>query len=203
MGGVAVHFGAGNIGRGFVGLILHRGGYEVIFADVVDTLVDALNHTPTYHVIEVGLDSTEECVRGYRAINCLRDNRAVVAAIADADIVTTAVGSTSLELVAPAISAGLRARRGGAPPLMVMACENAINATDLLVNELRDLVSEPEWTTLLAKGVFANTAVDRIVPTQRPGDGLDVTVETYAPGRPPRSSTLLAPSMPPPGRQRP
>jgi mannitol-1-phosphate 5-dehydrogenase len=62
---------------------------------------------------------------------------------------------------------------------MVMACENAINATDLLVNELRDLVSEPEWTTLLAKGVFANTAVDRIVPTQRPGDGLDVTVETY------------------------
>jgi mannitol-1-phosphate 5-dehydrogenase len=55
MSGVAVHFGAGNIGRGFVGLILHRAGYQVVFADVVDPLIHALNHTPTYHVNQVGL----------------------------------------------------------------------------------------------------------------------------------------------------
>ncbi|MCU1631679.1 MAG: mannitol-phosphate 5-dehydrogenase, partial [Micrococcaceae bacterium] len=38
----AVHFGAGNIGRGFVGLLLHEAGYEVVFADVADALIDQL-----------------------------------------------------------------------------------------------------------------------------------------------------------------
>ena len=41
MSGVAVHFGAGNIGRGFVGLLLHRAGYQVVFVDVVDALIDS------------------------------------------------------------------------------------------------------------------------------------------------------------------
>ena len=36
----AVHFGAGNIGRGFVACFLHEAGYQVVFADVVDALVD-------------------------------------------------------------------------------------------------------------------------------------------------------------------
>ena len=52
---VAVHFGAGNIGRGFVGLLLHRAGYHLVFADVIDPLITALNHTPTYQVKQVGL----------------------------------------------------------------------------------------------------------------------------------------------------
>ena len=60
MTGVAVHFGAGNIGRGFVGLILHRAGYQVVFADVVDELIDGLNSTPSYLVKEVGLESDQQ-----------------------------------------------------------------------------------------------------------------------------------------------
>ena len=56
MSGVAVHFGAGNIGRGFVGLLLHRAGYQVVFADVVDEL----KHTPSYQVKEVGLESDQQ-----------------------------------------------------------------------------------------------------------------------------------------------
>ena len=84
MSGVAVHFGAGNIGRGFVGLILHRAGYELVFADVVDTVIDALNNSPSYLVKEVGLDSAEERVDNYRAINSRSDEPALIAQIATA-----------------------------------------------------------------------------------------------------------------------
>jgi mannitol-1-phosphate 5-dehydrogenase len=179
MTGVAVHFGAGNIGRGFVGLILHRAGYQVVFADVVDELINALNRTPSYRVKEVGLDSREEVVDSYRAINSRRDEAAVVDEIASADIVTTAVGPTVLKFVAPVIAAGLRKRPGGAAPLAVMACENAINATDALVEHIRANVPEDEWPAIAARAIFANTAVDRIVPAQAPDAGLDVTVESY------------------------
>jgi mannitol-1-phosphate 5-dehydrogenase len=179
MSGVAVHFGAGNIGRGFVGLILHRAGYQVVFADVVDELIDALNATPSYRVREVGLESAEEVVDGYRAINSRADEPAVVAAIAAADIVTTAVGPTVLKFLAAPIAAGLRQRADGAAPLAVMACENAINATDVLAGHIRAAVPEAEWPAVAARAVFANTAVDRIVPAQAADAGLDVTVETY------------------------
>jgi mannitol-1-phosphate 5-dehydrogenase len=178
MTGVAVHFGAGNIGRGFVGLILHRAGYQVVFADVVDELIDALNSTPSYLVKEVGFEPAEHRVDNYRAINSRSDEPAVVAEIASADIVTTAVGPTVLKFVAPVILAGLRQRPDGAAPLAVMACENAINATDVLVGHMRSQAPEEEWPALAAKAVFADTAVDRIVPAQS-GGGLDVTVETY------------------------
>jgi mannitol-1-phosphate 5-dehydrogenase len=178
MSGVAVHFGAGNIGRGFVGLLLHRAGYQVVFVDVVDALIDALASTPSYLVKEVGLDPAEQRVDNYRAINSRGDEEAVVAEIASADIVTTAVGPTVLKLVAPAIAAGLRQRPDGAAPLVVMACENAINATDALAGHIRSAVADAEWPAVAAKAVFANTAVDRIVPAQSQ-DGLDVTVESY------------------------
>ena len=106
MSGVAVHFGAGNIGRGFVGLILHRAGYQVVFVDVVDVLIDALNSTPSFLVKEVGQESAEELVDNYRAINSHSDEPAAIAEIASADIVTTAVGPTVLKFVAPVIAAG-------------------------------------------------------------------------------------------------
>lgn len=59
-----------------------------------------------------------------------------------------------------------------------MACENAIGATDLLRREIVAAAGE-DAETLLARAVFANTAVDRIVPAQPAGSGVDVTVEPY------------------------
>lgn len=176
----AVHFGAGNIGRGFVGLLLHEAGYEVVFADVNAELIDALAAADSYDVHLVGDESSTKTVTGFRAINSATDEAALIAEIASADVVTTAVGPRILRFVAPVIAKGLAARADDAPRLAVMACENAIGASDLLAAELLGALPDDDARDeLAARAVFANTAVDRIVPAQDPAAGVDVTVETF------------------------
>ena len=167
----AVHFGAGNIGRGFVGLILHRAGYEVAFVDVNAELIGMLRTADAYQVREVGPEATVHTVTGFTGIDSKADPDAAAQAVAEADVVTCAVGPNAMRFIAPVIRDGLALRAGA--PAVVMACENAIGATDTL----RDHVLEgaPE---LAAKAVFANTAVDRIIPPQDPA-GLDVVVEDF------------------------
>ncbi|HEX5334451.1 MAG TPA: mannitol-1-phosphate 5-dehydrogenase [Propionicimonas sp.] len=172
----AVHFGAGNIGRGFVGLLLHNAGYDLVFADVADALIASLKDADSYVVHEVGENPRTHEVRGFSALNSATEAEALTAAIASADIVTTAVGAHILKFVAPAISAGVAARPADAPKLAVMACENAINGTDILAGEVRKAYTGDD---LDARVIFANTAVDRIVPNQDPNAGLDVTVENF------------------------
>lgn len=174
----AVHFGAGNIGRGFVGLLLHQGGYELVFSDVATALVDAINAADSYTVHEVGEGGVDTVVTGFRAIDSGAHPDEVIAEVAGADVVTTAVGPTILRFVAPHVLAALALRDPASPPLQVMACENAINATDLLRDEIRTLAGDA-WDALAARAVFANTAVDRIVPAQPAGAGVDVTVEPF------------------------
>ena len=174
----AVHFGAGNIGRGFVGLLLHDAGYEVVFADVAEDLIAQLAAADSYSVHEVGENPAVRAVSNFRALNSTTQEAELIEEIATADIVTTAVGPHILKFVAPAIAKGIAARDTNLAPLQVMACENAINATDILAKEV---ASQPgaAASALDGKAVFANTAVDRIVPNQEPGQGLDVTVETF------------------------
>ncbi len=95
----AVHFGAGNIGRGFVGLLLHEGGYDLVFSDVSAALVAAINDASSYTVHEVGEGGVDKQVTNFRAIDSSVDAEALVDEIATADVVTTAVGPTILKFV--------------------------------------------------------------------------------------------------------
>lgn len=172
----AVHFGAGNIGRGFIGLLLHQAGHDLVFIDVNAPLIAALNAADSYRVIEIGPGGGETTVTGFSAIDSAADRDAAVIAVASADIVTTAVGPTVLRFIAPLIADGLRARTADSP-LVIMACENALQATDALRSEIDAALSDDQRA--LSRAIFANTAVDRIVPTADPADGLDVRVEPF------------------------
>ncbi len=174
----AVHFGAGNIGRGFIGLLLNEAGYEVVFSDVNPQLIQALTDADSYTVHEVGDGARDHLVTQFRAINSAEDEAGLVREVATADIITTAVGPNVLRFIAPAIAAGLAARAEDASPVAIMACENALGATDALREHIAENAGA-DWDALASRAIFANTAVDRIVPAQDADAGIDVTVEAF------------------------
>ena len=177
-----LHFGGGNIGRGFIGKILAEAGYEVVFADINMTVIDRLNqdHGYTVHVVGEGVDQ-KETVKNVRGINS-GDEAAVTAEISDATLVTTAVGPPVLEILAPLLARSLAARyRAGGAPLNIIACENMVRGSSFLKEKV--LAAAGDDAALIdANTGFVDCAVDRIVPPVRGGDAdpLAVTVEVFS-----------------------
>ena len=177
---LAVHFGAGNIGRGFIGGLLHQSGYEICFVDVNREVVDLINQRQTY-TIGLADDSKEEItVKKIYAIHSGDHPEQVVSAIAEADLVTTAVGPNVLPLIAGLIAEGLKKRiQTGANPLNIIACENMIGGSSLLKEEVYEKLGDEERKTVGKIIGFPNAAVDRIVPNQSHQDPLKVVVEPF------------------------
>ncbi|QRG67527.1 mannitol-1-phosphate 5-dehydrogenase [Brevibacillus choshinensis] len=176
---LAVHFGAGNIGRGFIGLLLNQAGYEVVFVDVNQTLVEELNQRGSYHVQLATEGTPATLVKGVRAIQG-QDIEAVAKAIAQADLVTTAVGPHILQHIAGAIAKGISQRlEVSARPLNVIACENMIGGSAQLKAQVYGHLNESDQAKAGQWIAFPNAAVDRIVPLQKHEDKLLVTVEPF------------------------
>lgn len=181
MVGKAVHFGGGNIGRGFIAELFHDTGYEVVFVDVIDSLIETLQNTKSYTVTEVGEEGEKsKTITNYRAINSKHDMEGTIKEISEADVVTCAVGPNVLKFIAAPIAKAIAARTMK-KPLAVIACENAINATDTLKEFIIDPKNmDPEvLKNLPSKAEFGNSAIDRIVPTQAKDAGLDVKIESF------------------------
>ncbi len=128
----ALHFGAGNIGRGFIGKLLADAGIQLTFADVNQVVLDALNARHSYQVHVVGENEQVDTVSGVNAVSSIGDD--VVDLIAHVDLITTAVGPVVLERIAPAIAKGLvkRKAQGVDAPLNIIACENMVRGTTQL-----------------------------------------------------------------------
>ncbi|ELY3761197.1 mannitol-1-phosphate 5-dehydrogenase [Cronobacter universalis] len=178
----ALHFGAGNIGRGFIGKLLADAGIGLTFADVNQTVLDALNARHSYQVRVVGEQEQIDTVSGVDAVNSTSDD--VVTLIATVDLVTTAVGPVVLERIAPAVAKGLALRKaqGNERPLNIIACENMVRGTSQLKTHVFNALSESDKAWVESHVGFVDSAVDRIVPPSESAahDPLEVTVETFS-----------------------
>lgn len=175
----ALHFGAGKIGRGFIGAVLSKAGYDVCFADVDKRTVDLINARGGYDVHLMDEASYVEHVAGVSAVDSTTGE--CLERLAEADIVTTAVSMGVLPLIAPTIATGMELRRkcGNTNPLVVICCENGIRAT----SQLKKMVyakldgNTLEWAD--SHIAFADSGVDRIVPLIKCDSPLDVAVERF------------------------
>lgn len=123
-------YGAGNIGRGFIGKTFSDSGYEVVFIDINSTVIDRLNADREYPVTiaaaEGYYDEEVQHVRGVNGMNM----EELAEEIATADVMATAVGVNILPRVAAPIAKGLELRwqRGVENPLNIIICENMLDA---------------------------------------------------------------------------
>lgn len=177
----ATHFGAGNIGRGFIGEILHQNGFSIDFVDINETIIDALKERNSYEIELAAAEKKHIKVEQVTGINNQKDPEAVIASVATSDIVTTAIGPNILPFIAELIAKGIQKRRleGNDTPLDVIACENMIGGSQFLLNKVREFLNKEDLSYVDDFIGFPNAAVDRIVPMQQHEDPLFVSVEPF------------------------
>lgn len=180
----ALHFGAGNIGRGFIGKLLADAGIHVTFADINETVINLLNKQQSYSVKIVGDGANRiEIVKNVDGLNSANQDQ-LLAKIQQVDLITTAIGAGVLKIIAKSLAQGLVARiqQGNTKPLNIIACENMVRGTTNLKEHIFSHLSAEEQQLVSQYVGFVDSAVDRIVPPVEANteDPLQVTVEEFS-----------------------
>lgn len=175
----AIQFGAGNIGRGFIGALLEEAGYHVVFADVNKEIIHKINEDKCYTVHIMDVQCSEMKITNISGIDSTTD--AVLDEIKQAQMITTAVGLTILPRIAPTIAKGisLRQQSGVDTYLNIIACENAIKASSQLKEAVYGQLDEAAKQYADKYVGFPDCSVDRIVPPVKSENFIDVVVENY------------------------
>jgi mannitol-1-phosphate 5-dehydrogenase len=165
-----VLFGAGRIGRSFIGQLFGSAGYELVFVDVSRRLVELLNSRRQYRVVTRS-DAGDETiwVSNVRAVH-FNDSGRVVEELAGADIASVSVGRPGLPALMPRFAGALSLRREkfGDRPLDVILAENMRNADDYFRRKVKRFL--PEEYPVEALLGLVETSIGKMVPIMTRAD---------------------------------
>ena len=180
----AIMYGAGNIGRGFIGKVFADSGYEVCFLDIMQEIIDEMNRRGAYTVRIVSNEgASDEEVKPVRAVNSLTEQ--AIDEIVNCDIMATAVGVNVLPKIAPVIARGVAARmaRSGRP-LDIILCENQLGADELMRGWINAQLNDEQRAWADKNLGLVEASIGRMVPPLTPEmrarDKLLICVEPYA-----------------------
>ena len=174
-----VLFGAGKIGRSFIGQLFSRGGYEVVFIDVFRPVIDELNLRHNYNVV---IKSDVETVINIKNVRGVfgGDTEQVIEEIATARIVAVSVGQNGLKSIIPLIAKGIirRFETVGATPLDIIIAENLRNAAEFMSQELKENL--PEGYPLEERIGLVETSIGKMVPIMLKKDMDEDILQVFA-----------------------
>ena len=178
-----VIFGAGKIGRSFIGQLFSSSGFKVAFVDINRSLTDELSRLQQYKVV-IKSESADEVIiiNNVRGI-CLDDSDKVISELAGAGVAALSVGQQGLPDALPLVAMALLKRREkfGDWPLDIIIAENMRNADQYISNELGKYLPGDYPLGLLVG--LVETSIGKMVPimTQKDfeEDPLQVFAEPY------------------------
>ena len=159
---LAIHFGAGNIGRGFIAPVLQENNYEVVFVDVNKELIEQINLLQRYKVKSISLNASSDIFVKNISGLLLDDEEFLNEKLAKADLITTSVGPKFVKDIFNLVSSTKTEKIQ-----TFIAFENMYRASTS--NSIK---------SGLSKLVLIDAVVDKIVPPQNI-TSLDVIVEEY------------------------
>ena len=161
---LAIQFGAGAIGRGLLGKVLHDSDYHVLFVDVYQPIVDRINEDGYFTVELSDHDFESQKIDNVSALCSKNDSdlEKIYEKITQAEIITTSVRVENLDSTSKIIAKGLEQKYPDDKKVNIMAFENAYRASDILKEDIiKNSSLSAEQIEEIA--TFPNTVTDRIV----------------------------------------
>jgi mannitol-1-phosphate 5-dehydrogenase len=177
-----VIFGAGKIGRSFIGQIFSKGGYQVVFADIDKYLVNELNYQKHYNVIIKGEKEEVIPVFNARAVH-LSDEDTLLDELDNTSIAAVSVGQKGFPGVVKILAKSLERRQHRKPgsPIDLIIAENMRDSDDYIKEELKKIL--PPGFPLNESIGLIETSIGKMVPVissdQINHDSLAVYAEAY------------------------
>jgi mannitol-1-phosphate 5-dehydrogenase len=175
-----VIFGAGKIGRSFIGQIFGNAGYEVIYVDTDQTLVQALNRRNEYPLIIKGPRTEQRMIiKHVRAVHGSNLGE-VIKAVSESSIMAISVGKAALPAIAPGVAQGLMERERNNPGriLDIILAENMRDAAYFFREKLRE--SLPAGYLLNQRVGLVETSIGKMVPIMTASDLLEDPLQVFA-----------------------
>ena len=178
-------FGAGKIGRSFIGPLFGNAGYELVFADIDQGIVGLLNDASSYRVIIRDSNHPErekECIVENVSALHLSDTEGVINQMVEADMIAVSVGKRGLISLPELLARGLNKRYAvrKVDPVDMILAENVRDAARLLRKGLEPYMPDVPVKEFVG---LVETSIGKMVPImteeQIRKDPLSLIAEPY------------------------
>ncbi len=172
--------GAGKIGRSFIGQLFSFSGFEVVFVDINNKVINELNYQNEYSVVIKGTDYEETIyVRNVRGIHLFDEDR-VRDEIITADIIAISTGVQNWSSVILVLAKGIERRYEISPdsPIDIIIAENVRDGGVLMYKALYEIVNDK---TILKEYVgLVETSIGKMVPIMTKDEERDDLLRIFA-----------------------